>query len=40
MSDKEKARWHSDLALIADAAIEAGAVAFVFFHQTSGDWLK
>ncbi|WP_392710242.1 3'(2'),5'-bisphosphate nucleotidase CysQ [Rhizobium ruizarguesonis] len=40
MSDVEKARWQSDLALIADAAKEAGAVAFSFFHQSPEVWWK
>ncbi|MGO7542866.1 3'(2'),5'-bisphosphate nucleotidase CysQ [Rhizobium ruizarguesonis] len=40
MSDVEKARWQSDLALIADAAKEAGAVAFSFFNQSPEVWWK
>ncbi|RUM26082.1 3'(2'),5'-bisphosphate nucleotidase CysQ [Rhizobium vallis] len=40
MSDREKARWQSDLALIADAAKEAGAVAFGFFNQSPEVWWK
>lgn len=40
MSDMEKARWQSDLTLIADAAREAGAVAFGFFNQSPEVWWK
>ncbi|MDI5923965.1 3'(2'),5'-bisphosphate nucleotidase CysQ [Rhizobium leguminosarum] len=40
MSDMEKARWQSDLTLIADAAKEAGAVAFGFFNQSPEVWWK
>ncbi|MGR4843646.1 3'(2'),5'-bisphosphate nucleotidase CysQ [Rhizobium laguerreae] len=40
MSDVEKARWQSDLALISDAAKEAGAVAFSFFNQSPEVWWK
>ncbi|TCU19871.1 myo-inositol-1(or 4)-monophosphatase [Rhizobium laguerreae] len=40
MNDKEKARWQSDLALIVDAAKEAGAVAFGFFNQSPEVWWK
>ncbi|MBX4998009.1 3'(2'),5'-bisphosphate nucleotidase CysQ [Rhizobium lentis] len=40
MSDREKGRWQSDLALIADAAKEAGAVAFGFFNQSPEVWWK
>ncbi|MBB3918975.1 3'(2'),5'-bisphosphate nucleotidase CysQ [Rhizobium fabae] len=40
MSDLDKARWQSDLALIADAAKEAGAVAFSFFNQSPEVWWK
>ncbi|MDC9808150.1 MULTISPECIES: 3'(2'),5'-bisphosphate nucleotidase CysQ [Rhizobium] len=40
MSDMEKARWQSDLKLIADAAKEAGAVAYGFFNQSPEVWWK
>ncbi|MBB4191736.1 myo-inositol-1(or 4)-monophosphatase [Rhizobium aethiopicum] len=40
MSDREKLRWQSDLALIADAAKEAGAVAYGFFNQSPEVWWK
>ena len=40
MSDTEKARWQGDLALIADAAKEAGAVALGFFNQSPEVWWK
>lgn len=40
MSDSEELRWQGDLALIADAAKEAGAVAFGFFNQSPEVWWK
>ncbi|MBB4237588.1 3'(2'),5'-bisphosphate nucleotidase CysQ [Rhizobium esperanzae] len=40
MSDSNKDRWQSDLTLIADAAKEAGAVAFGFFNQSPEVWWK
>ncbi len=40
MSDREKLRWQGDLALIAEAAREAGAVAFGFFNQSPEVWWK
>ncbi|ANM03014.1 inositol monophosphatase protein [Rhizobium phaseoli] len=40
MSDSEKRRWQGDLALIADAAKEAGAIAFGFFNQSPEVWWK
>ena len=40
MSESDKTRWQSDLALIADAAREAGAVAFGFFNQSPEVWWK
>ncbi|PDS75755.1 3'(2'),5'-bisphosphate nucleotidase CysQ [Rhizobium sp. L43] len=40
MSDMEKARWQRDLTLIADAAKEAGAVAYGFFNQSPEVWWK
>ncbi|PZM07737.1 3'(2'),5'-bisphosphate nucleotidase CysQ [Rhizobium tubonense] len=40
MSDIEKARWQSDLDLIADAAQQAGTVALSFFRQSPEVWWK
>jgi myo-inositol-1(or 4)-monophosphatase len=40
MSDVEQFRWQSDLALIADAAKQAGAVALGFFNQSPEVWWK
>jgi len=40
MSDVEQFRWQRDLALIADAAKQAGAVALGFFNQSPEVWWK
>jgi myo-inositol-1(or 4)-monophosphatase len=40
MSDDRNARWQSDLALIADAARQAGRVALGFFNQSPEVWWK
>lgn len=40
MSDVAQSRWQSDLALIADAAKQAGAVALGFFNQSPQVWWK
>ncbi|MGO4352149.1 3'(2'),5'-bisphosphate nucleotidase CysQ [Rhizobium sp. RAF36] len=40
MSDDRSARWQSDLALIADAAQQAGRVALSYFNQSPEVWWK
>ncbi|MGR9169391.1 3'(2'),5'-bisphosphate nucleotidase CysQ [Rhizobium sp. KDH_Rht_773_N] len=40
MSDEEKSRWQGDLALIADAARQAGAIALGFFNKSPEVWWK
>jgi myo-inositol-1(or 4)-monophosphatase len=40
MSDVDKARWQSDLELIADAARQAGSIALSHFNQSPEVWWK
>lgn len=40
MTDAVNARWQSDLALIADAAKQAGEVALGYFNQSPEVWWK
>src|SRR6478735_3540382 len=40
MSDDRSARWQSDLALIADAARQAGTVALSHFNRSPEVWWK